>query len=468
MHFQIINFWPRFCFLAICITFFSFANSANSQDCESNKNFAQNFYQNYQQHLATEISAPVPSFSIGAAPQFEASEEKILPLMQTIYCTKNGKKIKESRIKLYGWFDVGANISSANTQRNIATGEGGNSPIGYYNYANQITLNQAVVNLERLPDTINSKKIDYGFRFTGLYGTDYQYTFATHLLSNQYIKDHKKYGFDPMLAYFDIYIPYVAQGLNIRVGRYFALQDVESVLAPNNFTYGHSLLNTFDTYTHQGANATLKLNKNWKTQFEIFNGSDVAINDSKNSRLSFGTCLNYTTNSANDSFYGCLSGLNNGQYAYDNLQVYSLVWAHKFNEKWQMNAQTYYMWQKNVPNLNNPGADAPISGTRSAQCQANKLECKSNVIAAAHYLTYQFSQKDFLTLRNDFFKDNHGQRTGYNTLYSSHTIGWTHWIGDVITIRPELRFDRSYSAKVFDNGNKSTQYIAAADMIIHF
>jgi hypothetical protein len=66
------------------------------------------------------------------------------------------------------------------------------------------------------------------------------------------------------------------------------------------------------------------------------------------------------------------------------------------------------------------------------------------------------------------FKDNHGQRTGFNTTYSSHSFGWTHWFGNVINIRPELRIDHSYNQKAYDGATKSSQYIFATDMIINF
>jgi hypothetical protein len=148
--------------------------------------------------------------------------------------------------------------------------------------------------------------------------------------------------------------------------------------------------------------------------------------------------------------------------------MHSVNWYHKFDEKLSMVSQVYYAWQDRVPNANNPNSASAISGTRAAKCNPSDLTCKSSSVAAAHYLVYQLSSKDFLALRNDFFKDNHGQRTGYNTTYSVHTIGWTHWIGNVITLRPELRLDHSYNQKSYDGGTKSNQYIAAADMIIHF
>jgi hypothetical protein len=46
------------------------------------------------------------------------------------------------------------------------------------------------------------------------------------------------------MAYIDLYFPQVADGLNVRIGRYISLPDIEAQLAPNNYTYTHSL-----TYT---------------------------------------------------------------------------------------------------------------------------------------------------------------------------------------------------------------------------
>ncbi len=448
----------------------STAKADSLPDCgtKNTDGFAKRFYETYKEGLTSKSEQLAPTPSIGSAPSMEENDNSASPLMKALYCGESGQKIKDSRIKFYGWFDVGGNISSSKSHYDAASGSGGNSPSGYYNRSNQITLNQAVFNLERLPDVEQKKEISYGFRISTLYGTDYQYTIASGLMSNQLIKDQNKYGFDPYLIYGDVYIPYVVEGLNIRVGRYSTLHDVESTFAPGNYTYGHSMLNVYDPYTHQGAVATLKLNKNWKTQVEVYNGSDTSINDTKNNRASVGGCVHFTSDSGNDKVYPCITGLNGGKYSYNNLQMHSVNWYHKFDEKWSMASQVYYAWQDRVPNANNPNSASAIAGTRAAKCNPSDLTCKSSSVAAAHYLVYQLSSKDFLTLRNDLFKDNHGQRTGYNTTYSAHTIGWTHWIGNVITLRPELRFDHSYNQKAYDGGTKSNQYIAAADMIIHF
>jgi hypothetical protein len=57
----------------------------------------------------------------------------------------------------------------------------------------------------------------------------------------------------------DLYFPQVAQGLNVRIGCYISLPDIEAQLAPNNYTYRHSFY-TYDDYTQTGINLTFKLN----------------------------------------------------------------------------------------------------------------------------------------------------------------------------------------------------------------
>ncbi|MGB7731374.1 MAG: hypothetical protein WBL50_25360 [Candidatus Acidiferrum sp.] len=52
-----------------------------------------------------------------------------------------------------------------------------------------------------------------------------------------------------------------------------------------------------------------------------------------------------------------------------------------------------------------------------------------------------------LIIRNEYFNDIEGQRTGYKTQYSEHLIGWGHWIGSTVRIRPELRFEHAYDAR---------------------
>ena len=189
---------------------------------------------------------------------------------------KGGQKLKDSRFTIYGWIEPGGNISTSHTRYNFATGTGGNYPAAYSYEPNTVQLDQAAIYFERTPDEIQRDHIDWGFRVTGLYGTDYKYTFSNGILSNQYLNSEKPYGFDPVMYYMDFWFPHVAEGENLRVGRYISIPDIEAQLAPNNITYSHSLLYTYDPYTQNGVVSTTKLNRNWQIQAELSAGNDIA------------------------------------------------------------------------------------------------------------------------------------------------------------------------------------------------
>jgi len=61
-----------------------------------------------------------------------------------------------------------------------------------------------------------------------------------------------------------------------------------------------------------------------------------------------------------------------------------------------------------------------------------------------------------------------GQRTGYATKYSENTIMWCHWFGSTVQLRPELRFERAWDMKAYDNGLHHNQLTVASDLIFHF
>ena len=113
-------------------------------------------------------------------------------------------------------------------------------------------LNQVVLYLERLPDENQTDHIDWGFRISVLYGLDYRFTTISRgLFSDQLLKHNSYYGFDMPMVYLDLYIPYVFQGMNIRIGRIISEPDIEAQLAPNNLMASHSLLYGFDNYAQE-------------------------------------------------------------------------------------------------------------------------------------------------------------------------------------------------------------------------
>ena len=96
------------------------------------------------------------------------------------------------------------------------------------------------------------------------------------LFSEQLLVNNQRYGYDMPMIYGDIYIPWVAEGMNIRIGRFISLPDIEAQLAPDNYMFSHSLLYGYDPYTQVGVVATVKLNNQWTIQLGLTAGNDTA------------------------------------------------------------------------------------------------------------------------------------------------------------------------------------------------
>jgi hypothetical protein len=454
----------------------STAQSANGQTSGINKNYALrgNFFQRlvqfYQQDWAgTNPSTPLPpkrglpapldsppfpssDWIYGGAPDIGAPDGNTYPLMSALH-------LENSRVKVYGWVATSINFSTSGKN---------NFPVSYDIFPNKIELNQAVIYMERLPDTVQNDHFDWGFHLTAFEGIDYRFTTAKGYFSQQLLKFNRQYGFDPVLEYLDLYFP-VKDGLNIRIGRFLSVPGIEAQLAPNNYNMTHSLLYTIDPFTDTGIYASLKLNKQWMVQVGLSCSHDVACwtPDATPSAI---FCLNYSTASNNDNFYGCANGINSGKYAYNNLQDYDFTWYHKFNAKWHMGTEAWYMYERDVPNVagNVPNPITTEIGANGAFCKAGELRCTAPEYAIVNYVNREINSKFFIGFRSDFLDDKKGQRTGFATKYTENTLYATKYIGTTIMLRPELRFDHSWDLAAYNNGKARNQLFFGLDLIYKF
>lgn len=403
-------------------------------------------------------SPPFPDsdWSYGGAPVIGAPDTNVPPLMQALYTGPHGKAWQDSRIKVYGWLEGSFNLSTSHHS---------NSPSAYDVYANRIEFDQGVLYIERIPDSVQTDHVDWGFHLSALYGTSYRFTTNEGYFSQQLLEQHRQYGFDPVLEYFDVYVPQVADGLNIRVGRFISVPGIEAQLAPNNYNYSHSLLYSIDPFTDTGIIGTLKLNDHWLMQLGLTASHDVAPWTS-DARPSATACITYTFDNVNDNIYACANGLNSGTYAYNNLQMFDTTWYHKFNASWHMASEGWYMYEIGVPSVF--GAAKPELGTYGAFCAAGQVRCFAPEFAMVNYVERQFSDKNYISIRTDFLDDEKGQRTGYKTRYAEETLMWGHWVGSTILLRPELRVDHSFDGPAYDNGSRRSQFQLAMDAIFKF
>ena len=413
------------------------------------------------------VSSPPFPFSdwpYGGSPVIGAADTAGGPLMAAIYGGKDGQWWENSRVKIYGWMNGGFNLSTSDKHF-------GNAPASYYIAPNSVQLDQAAVYVERVPDTVQSDHFDRGFRVTQLYGLDYRFTTAKGYFSSQLLQKNNQYGYDPVMMYVDLYWGQIFQGLNVRIGRYISLPDIEAQLAPDNYSYSHSLLYTFDAYTQTGINVTAELNEHWMVQVGLSAGNDAApwVGE-PDAKPTFNACVGYTWRKGWDNVYVCDNSTNSSKYAYNNVQSYYATWYHKINASWHTATESWYMWEKNVPNVNNPAAASLlITNANGAVCNsAVELQCYAPEWAVVNYVEKQFSTKNYLTIRNEYFDDIKGQRTGYRTRYSESMIAWGHWIGTTVLIRPELRYEHAYDAPAYNDGTKKNQLVFASDVIFHF
>jgi hypothetical protein len=56
------------------------------------------------------------------------------------------------------------------------------------------------------------------------------------------------------------------------------------------------------------------------------------------------------------------------------------------------------------------------------------------------------SAEDSGTCRSDFMADSQGQRTSFKGDFLESDLGYTHWVGDALELRPELRLERQLTA----------------------
>ena len=396
-------------------------------------------------------SPPFPSsdWSYGGSPTIGESDGNVYPLQTAI----NGA---EGRTKVYGWVEPTANLSTSRDR---------NYPEANDIYSNRVELGQAVVYVERLPDSVQQDHIDWGYHLTAFFGTDYRSTTNKGYFSSQLIDHDRQYGFDPVLEYVDVYFPHVAQGMNVRAGRYISIPGIEAQLTPNNYMFSHSLLYAVDPFTDTGILATIQLNNQWVVQAGLSASHDVAP-WTPDAKPAFTGCVSYTTKSVNDNFYLCANGINDGEYAFNNLQMYDGTWYHKFAKTWHTATEMYGMYQRDVPSVNGP--IAAEKGTNGANCLPGEQRCLAPEWAVVNYLNKQLGAHDFVSFRSDFLNDKKGQRTGYATKYNEGTLMLSHWVGSTIQIRPEVRFDHAWDRRAYDQGTRTNQFTVATDVIFHF
>jgi hypothetical protein len=397
----------------------------------------------------------------------------------------------DTGFRVYGWIDPGVEFSSSKYS---------NYPLTYNDVPNKVQLDQFILRFDKLPDTVQTQHIDWGFRFTSLYGVDYRWTTMEGVLSNQLLLRNQTNGYDPVETYGVLYFPHWGKGTTVELGRYISPPDIEAQLAPNNFLYTHSVFFDFDSYTQVGALFATKLSDYWTLQYAIDWGEDIAPWDGS-AHFPTGMLLarwvshsnrNSVLFGQNSMSLGSANGQNmttwtkgyyinaaTGQptatlWGHDNLQQSNATWTHVFNPNVQNQLEFYYLYEYNAYvggtiNNYNVATGGPLY-LGAGGGPGTYLPGLSAEFGGVDYFETIVSPKDFLSFRLDYMNDPRGERSGFATSYGSITLGLTHRFSSVFMIRPEIRTERAFRPGVtpYDNGTKAYQNTFGMDAILGF
>jgi Putative beta-barrel porin-2, OmpL-like. bbp2 len=402
-------------------------------------------------------SPPFPSSDWTGSPIIgEPSDAPDYPLQKAL-----GLANDKSRIKIYGWVNPSFNWSSSKNS---------NVPMSYAVVPNHIELDQVVLRIERQPNTVQTDHFDWGFRLSNMYGIDYRYTTGKGYFSNQLLKHNNLYGYDPVEAYGLLYFPHVAQGLVVKVGRFISPPDIEAQLAPDNYMFTHSLMFTVDPYTFTGVQTTFKLSNYVQLEFGVHAGNDMAP-WSNSAQVNGQALIRWTAKNNNNSLWGGINSLGAGKFKneHDDLQQAVVTWGHRFSSKVHMMTEFYYQWQKDAA-VGGTAIDGPAKSWFTNVGLGPIIPGISSSVGLVNYFQIQLSDKNYLSIRNDLLNDPQGQRTGFATAYTSHTVGYIQYLTKLIFIRPEVRYERAYKDGVtpYDDGTQKDQWTGSIDLIVRF
>jgi hypothetical protein len=364
--------------------------------------------------------------------------------MKELQGTYPGWVLDGNKLQLYGWVDSSYTASSDRHNQ---------LPMGFNYIANDFVVQQSWLRFERPVVTSGTSEPTFGFRSDTYVGTDYRFTLARGLFDNQLTASHgrpNRYGIDPIQFYAEEYIPTIGQGLDIKLGRFFAQYGVEANDAPSNALCSHAYCFIYNPFTHTGLLTTLKLTSAWSVQAGMTLGEDIFVDPAD--RPTFIGSIRYappgspSLPSPRDTVqFAVIIGPGRFDQKHDlnNLDVFDFIYTHQFSSRLSYTFEGLFAFQTNVPGL----------GTTTEYCPMN-------------YLTYTFTPQLSGTTRLEFFNDTQGQRTGFKGLYTETTLGLNYKPFRCLTLRPEVRYDINDQSRPFE-GHHSV-FTAAFDLLLRW
>jgi hypothetical protein len=376
-------------------------------------------------------------FALVVTAPAQAEEEPSYLLMNLLRETPLGATADAARFKITGWTD---------TTFTGSTLSGSLLPIGFNYRGNEWQVQQSWIRLEQSVDP-KADHPTFGFTFDAFAGIDYRYTLARGLFNSQLTASNGQpnlYGADLPQFYVETHLPGIAQGLNVKVGRFTGLQGAEDIEATESPLASHSYSFLYTPFTHTGLLTDLDLGEDWSIQNGIVLGSDVFINPAASPTYIGGIKYEPPDGSTILQFDVILgSGRFNRAQQFTNLQLFDLLFSHHLSTDLKWELELMYGYTTNVP------------GTGFADW-----------FSVVNYGTLKLTETLSTVARVEFYNDFQGQRTGFPGLYTTGTVGLNWKPCPALIFRPELRYDTCSTSAPFQG--KHGLFTATFDVVLRY
>ena len=368
-------------------------------------------------------------------------------------------------VQFYGWVEAGATLNSKQPKDRQNFGR------LFDDRANEVMLNQVVLTAEQ---TLAGKpeEFQWGFKLQGMFGSDARFIHSLGLLDNA---SNKTLQPDVVEAYLNLHVPgLTAAGMDVKVGKFVTLEGAETIDPRTNPFYSHTYIFNFGIpFNHTGAVATLHATKEIDLMFGLVRGVNASLTDNNHS-WSFHGGIGFM-NLADGKLTGMFSTMIGPETPKDNKNfryLHDLTFTYTLSAKESLITDLNYI-QDDVGTKSKGYGIAEyyiykVSDTLSVQVRGEIWKDKNGFFVA------QFGNNDDVMngLKGKAIRD---PRTvgGGNTTYSAITVGLSFKPAVAkpltgLTIRPELRYDRSSKTKAFVDSKHKSQLTFGVDAVLAF
>jgi hypothetical protein len=372
-----------------------------------------------------------------------------------------------SRIKLSGWLEAGVtgNFASPDDHQNFGR--------LFDDRSNEPLLNQFVLTLEQTLDPKAADRFDWGFKAQFLYGSDARYIHSVGIFDNI---QHEIVQPDVVEAWLILHTPIAntAGGLDIKAGKFVTLEGAETIDPRANVFYSHSYIFNFGIpFSHTGVLTTFHPIKGLDLYAGMTRGVNTSATDNNSSAGFHGgvgvTLLDGKLTALATTHIGPENPGNNHDYRY--LNTITLTW--KATEKLTSITDLNYIYEESF--------DAKGYGIAQYFTYAINDWLTAGIRGeiwrdADGFYVAQFASND------DFIHVTRGDNTvldprtvgGGRTTYGALTVGVTIKPPvpkplEGLTIRPEIRYDRSLNdTRPFNDSSDIDMLTAGIDVVFSF